>query len=185
MTIGSIHELDTPVGRLLIAADDSGLTHVEAEHASRMPAALPALTALARSHVEAASSALDEYFRGERKQFDDLELSAGGSEFQLRVWRALYAIPSGRTESYGELAARIGKPGAARAVGMANNRNPLAIIVPCHRVIGASGKLVGYGGGLDMKRWLLEHEGVRYARVDSRSCSTKAPPTQEPTGIAM
>ena len=95
-----------------------------------------------------------------RQQFDDLVLAPDGTPFQLEVWQALRAIPFGATEGYGELAARIDKPGAARAVGMANNRNPIGIIVPCHRVIGKNGKLVGYGGGIEMKRWLLEHEGA-------------------------
>jgi len=151
---------EAPVGRLLLAASDAGLTHVAvAPHAKRVPKRLPELTASARAHLDAGARALDEYFRGERKQFDDLVLAPDGSEFQLRVWQALRQIPFGATESYGELAKRIQRPGAARAVGMANNRNPIGIIVPCHRVIGAGGKLVGYGGGLEMKRCLLMHEG--------------------------
>jgi methylated-DNA-[protein]-cysteine S-methyltransferase len=83
-----------------------------------------------------------------------------GTTFQRRVWGALSAIPFGETRSYGEIAAAIGEPGASRAVGMANNRNPIAIVIPCHRVIGADGSLTGYGGGMDRKRWLLTHEGV-------------------------
>jgi methylated-DNA-[protein]-cysteine S-methyltransferase len=100
---------------------------------------------------------LDEYFAGERVEFD-LELASDGSDFEQRVWRALAEIPYGETISYGELAHRIGHPDGARAVGMANGRNPISIVVPCHRVIGADGSLTGYGGGIDRKRFLLELE---------------------------
>jgi methylated-DNA-[protein]-cysteine S-methyltransferase len=105
---------------------------------------------------------LQEYFAGERREFE-LELAPSGSPFQLHVWRALRAIPYGQTASYGEIAAAVGQPGAARAVGGANNRNPIAIVVPCHRVIGAGGTLVGYGGGLDRKRRLLALEAGVHA----------------------
>jgi methylated-DNA-[protein]-cysteine S-methyltransferase len=100
---------------------------------------------------------LDEYFAGRRWRFD-LPLSLDGTVFQRAVWAALRQIPYGQTASYGDIAARVGNPKAVRAVGGANNRNPVAIIVPCHRVIGHGGSLVGYGGGLDTKRWLLDHE---------------------------
>jgi methylated-DNA-[protein]-cysteine S-methyltransferase len=100
---------------------------------------------------------LEEYFAGERTSFD-LPLDMHGHEFERRVWAALRQIPYGETVSYGEIAERIGAPGAARAVGLANGRNPVAIIVPCHRVIGANGKLTGFGGGLPMKRALLDLE---------------------------
>lgn len=103
---------------------------------------------------------LEAYFAGERTDFD-LELSLAGSEFQRRVWQALLTIPYGETRSYGQVAEQVGATGAARAVGLANGRNPIAIIVPCHRVIGASGSLTGYGGGLDRKRSLLELESRR------------------------
>ena len=103
---------------------------------------------------------LEAYFAGERNDFD-LELSLAGSEFQRRVWQALLTIPYGETRSYGQVAEQVGATGAARAVGLANGRNPIAIIVPCHRVIGASGSLTGYGGGLDRKRSLLELESRR------------------------
>lgn len=113
-----------------------------------------------------AARQLDEYFAGERREFD-LPLAPRGTGFQERVWRALLAIPFGVTRSYGELARTIGRPSASRAVGAANGKNPIAIIVPCHRVIGANGTLTGYGGGLPIKRWLLEHEaklaGLRLA----------------------
>jgi methylated-DNA-[protein]-cysteine S-methyltransferase len=104
---------------------------------------------------------LEAYFAGERTEFD-LELKLIGSEFQRRVWQALLTIPYGETRSYGEIAEQIGAAGAARAVGLANGHNPIAIIVPCHRVIGANGSLTGYGGGLDRKRSLLDMEkGVK------------------------
>ena len=102
-------------------------------------------------------SQLVEYFDGRRSEFD-VPLGLEGNPFELRVWQALCEIPYGETESYGELAARIGHPGSARAVGAANGRNPISIVVPCHRVIGASGSLTGYAGGLDAKRRLLELE---------------------------
>ncbi len=104
-----------------------------------------------------ARGQLEEYFEGQRRTFS-LPVGARGTAFQQRVWKALLDIPFGETESYGALAARIGSPGAARAVGAANGDNPLAVVVPCHRVIGAGGALVGYGGGEARKRWLLEHE---------------------------
>ncbi len=99
----------------------------------------------------------DEYFAGGRKDFD-LPLCPRGTEFQKKVWSALREIPYGETRAYGEIAAAVGNPKAARAVGMANNRNPISVIVPCHRVIGSDGKLVGYGGGLDIKEFLLDLE---------------------------
>jgi methylated-DNA-[protein]-cysteine S-methyltransferase len=104
---------------------------------------------------------LDEYFAGERTRFEvELEPQLGAPEFERRVWARLERIPYGATASYGEVARSIGEPGAARAVGVANRRNPFAIIVPCHRVIGADGRLTGYGGGLERKRFLLELEGA-------------------------
>src|SRR6185312_5883646 len=104
-----------------------------------------------------ARGQLEQYFAGERTAFE-LPLRFTGSEFQRIVWRALLGIPYGETRSYGELAAAIGRPRAARATGLANGRNPFAIVVPCHRLIGAAGGLVGYRGGLERKRWLLDHE---------------------------
>jgi methylated-DNA-[protein]-cysteine S-methyltransferase len=102
---------------------------------------------------------LAEYFSGSRRDFD-IPLSLHGTVFQLRVWRTLTQIPYGETCSYGDLARRLDNPGASRAVGLANGRNPISVIVPCHRVIGANGSLTGYGGGLERKRWLLAHEGL-------------------------
>jgi len=106
-----------------------------------------------------AADQLREYFAGHRRTFD-VPLAPEGTGFQQRVWAALLAIPFGQTRSYGQIASAIGRPSASRAVGAANGRNPIAIIVPCHRVIGASGALTGYAGGMDAKRWLLAHEGA-------------------------
>ena len=104
------------------------------------------------------TSALDRYFAGDTTALDALPVATGGTEFQRTVWAALRTIPAGATTGYGALAAKIGKPGAARAVGLANGLNPIGIVVPCHRVIGANGTLTGYAGGVERKRWLLEHE---------------------------
>lgn len=106
------------------------------------------------------AAAFDAYFQGALDALDSLPIATGGTPFQRRVWEALRDIPAGRTTSYGALAAAIGLPGAARAVGLANGANPIAILVPCHRVIGANAALTGYGGGIHRKRWLLAHEGV-------------------------
>ena len=110
----------------------------------------------------AITRALDAYFEGELGAINDVQVATGGTRFQREVWAALREIPGGTTISYGQLATRLGDPGASRAVGAANGANPIPIIVPCHRVIGADGKLTGYGGGLPRKKWLLEHE-ARYA----------------------
>ncbi len=109
--------------------------------------------------VADAARQLAEYFRGGRREFE-LELSFEGTEFQKRVWRSLLEVPFGHLASYKDIAEAVGKPKASRAVGAANGANPIAIIAPCHRVIGANGKLVGYGGGLWRKEWLLKHEGA-------------------------
>ncbi len=111
---------------------------------------------------------LDAYFAGDRSGFD-VALALDGTEFQRQVWAALVEIPYGQTRSYGDIARRIGRPGASRAVGSANNANPVAIIVPCHRVIGADGSLVGYGGGLDRKQHLLDLEAGQMAAMAPRS----------------
>ncbi len=109
--------------------------------------------------IKEANRQLSEYLKGERQMFD-LPLNPRGTDFQKRVWRALCDIPYGETRSYKQIAEAIGNPKAVRAVGMANNRNPITIVVPCHRVIGADGKLVGYGGGLEMKEFLLRLETI-------------------------
>ena len=105
---------------------------------------------------------LAAYFDGDLASIDGIECATGGTPFQRAVWKALRDIPAGRTESYGQLAARIGVPKAVRAVGLANGANPIGLVVPCHRVIGANGSLTGYGGGIERKRWLLNHEGAAF-----------------------
>jgi methylated-DNA-[protein]-cysteine S-methyltransferase len=148
--------LESPVGELLACADEAsaitGLHFVD-----RSTAAPQSGWAADERPFAELRRQLDAYFTGELRDFD-LDLAPSGTPFQLQVWRALCAIPYGETASYGEVAAAVGQPGAARAVGGANNRNPIAIVVPCHRVIGAGGSLTGYGGGLDRKQWLLELE---------------------------
>ena len=125
--------------------------------------------------LELAAAQLREYFAGKRRTFD-LPLAPRGTAFQERVWRALLAIPFGETCSYGDIARAIGRPSASRAVGAANGKNPIAIIIPCHRVIGTSGALVGYGGGLPTKRWLLEHEYTSACPGSSSRSSESAAP---------
>ena len=147
---------DSPLGPLLATTDGVALTGLFMSVSPDGPAIDPSWRrddeALAPVGVQ-----LREYFDGRRTAFD-LPLAPTGTPFQMRVWRALRAIPYGETISYGELARRIGTPSASRAVGLANGRNPIAVIVPCHRVIGADGSLTGYGGGLERKRILLELE---------------------------
>jgi methylated-DNA-[protein]-cysteine S-methyltransferase len=147
----------SPIGDLLLVADDDGLRGLYLPHPRHRPPQIDREEADAP--FTAAREQLDAYFNGELEHFD-LPLAPEGTEFQLRVWNELQRIPYGETISYRELAERIGDPRAVRAVGLANGRNPLAIVIPCHRVIGADGSLVGYGGGLERKRWLLDHEAV-------------------------
>jgi methylated-DNA-[protein]-cysteine S-methyltransferase len=146
----------SPLGALLVARDDIGIAALYLP-TGRHQAIVPADWTRDDSAFDDARTQLDEYFAGQRTMFD-LPLHMMGSPFQLRVWAALREIPYGETTSYGKTAAVIGAPTASRAVGLANGQNPVSIIVPCHRVIGANGSLTGYGGGLDAKRWLLSHE---------------------------
>lgn len=151
--------LDTPIDSLLLVGDETGLRQLHFEP-HRPPDGVPRDDAA----LAPVAAQLTEYFAGERQEFD-LPLAPTGSPFQTKVWMALRDIPYGRTTSYGELAGELGQPTASRAVGLANGRNPLAVIVPCHRVIGANGSLTGFGGGLERKRWLLEHERAVLARA--------------------
>lgn len=151
--------IDTPVGPVLLTGDETGLTEIRFLGSEEPPAAAGGSNGAGAAVVAEAARQLRAYFAGERRTFD-LPLAPAGTPFQLAVWRALADIPYGRTESYGELARRIGRPNAVRAVGAANGANPLPIVVPCHRVIGADGSLTGYGGGLPIKQALLELEGA-------------------------
>lgn len=146
----------SPVGDLVIVADDVGVRaiYLPSQRGSDAPRAGWRED---RAGLRSESNQLRAYFAGELRDFE-MSLNPQGTEFQQRVWRALLSIPFGTTTSYGELAHGLGAPAASRAVGSANGRNPISIVVPCHRVIGKDGSLTGYGGGIPVKQWLLEHE---------------------------
>jgi methylated-DNA-[protein]-cysteine S-methyltransferase len=148
--------VESPIGPLTLLARDGVLTNLSM-HEQRHTARPPDDAVVDDAWFKDVADQLDAYFAGELMTFD-LEMSLLGTPFQRSVWSQLRAIPYGETISYGELAARVGNPNASRAVGLANGRNPISIVVPCHRVIGANGSLTGYGGGLERKTWLLEHE---------------------------
>ncbi len=153
---------DTPIGTLTVAADADGLRHIEFpsnRHPVSRTAWLPGASGAAERVLRATHEQLLEYFAGKRRDFD-LPLRPQGTAFQCEVWRMLGTIPYGATWSYRDLAQAIGKPDAMRAVGAANGRNPLPIVLPCHRVIGADGSLTGFGGGLPTKEALLRLEGA-------------------------
>lgn len=140
--------VDTPIGKMYFVGDDRYITELRfGEIADENPSPV-----LNMGRIQ-----LEEYFEGKRKEFD-LPLQAAGTDFQKKVWQALREIPYGETASYGGIAEKIGNKNACRAVGMANNRNPIAVIIPCHRVVGADGSLTGYAGGLDKKEFLLKLE---------------------------
>jgi methylated-DNA-[protein]-cysteine S-methyltransferase len=151
-------EIKTPIGILTVATEREALCHVLFEKGRYGAAGRESWTRDA-SATRAAREQLLEYFAGERRTFD-LALAPAGTPFQLGVWRALSEIPFGATRSYADIALRIGSPKAVRAVGAANGRNPLPIVVPCHRVIGSNGSMTGFGGGLPVKQFLLLHEGL-------------------------
>jgi methylated-DNA-[protein]-cysteine S-methyltransferase len=146
----------SPIGELLLLGDDRALRGLYMQDGRRPVTIAPGWERSARSFATVTAQ-LGDYFEGRRFVFD-VPLLMHGAPFERRVWRALQEIPYGETVSYGEIARRLGQPSAARAVGLANGRNPIAVIVPCHRVIGANGALTGYGGGLERKRLLLELE---------------------------
>jgi methylated-DNA-[protein]-cysteine S-methyltransferase len=154
--------LPSPIGRLTLVGDGRALTSILFEDDERLPARTPRAWIEDARPFREARRQLDAYFAGRRTVFD-LPLALDGTPFQMRVWRALLQIPFGATASYGDIAAAIGRPGASRAVGGANHRNPIPIIVPCHRVIGSDGSLTGYGGGEPRKRRLLALEGAPVA----------------------
>jgi methylated-DNA-[protein]-cysteine S-methyltransferase len=164
---GYFTTVPSPIGSLLLVSDGEALTAVEMEPhrgevaAGARPDAGP---------LRAVVAQLEAYFAGELTDFD-LPLRPAGTEFQRRVWAGLLTIPYGHTTSYGLLATELGNPTASRAVGLANGRNPIAVIIPCHRVIGADGSLTGYGGGLDRKRWLLGHEVATLNRLGQPASS--------------
>ncbi|NND92822.1 MAG: methylated-DNA--[protein]-cysteine S-methyltransferase [Granulosicoccus sp.] len=147
---------DTPVGRLTLAADDQGLRHIVFPCGSRA-FEIPQHWQRCAAEFDQLRFQLDEYFSGIRRVFS-VKVAPEGTVFQKRVWQALGSIEYASTCSYGDIARAIGRPTASRAVGAANGANPVPIVIPCHRVIGASGKLTGFGGGLPTKHWLLAHE---------------------------
>jgi methylated-DNA-[protein]-cysteine S-methyltransferase len=146
-------DISTPVGILRLTADDDALTGIERVARAAKPETPP------NDVLKRTARELTEYFSGQRSRFT-VPVKFAGTDFQERVWKALQRIPFGQTCSYGQIAASIGKSTAVRAVGGACHRNPVMIIVPCHRVVGANGSLTGFGGGLPMKEWLLRHEGI-------------------------
>ena len=163
--IFAVETVDTPTGAMLIVTDDADKLRALdwQDHEARLQKLLRrhygADVALRpRASVSPTRRALEAYFAGNLDAITPLATTTNGTEFQRAVWDALRRIPSGRTISYGDLARDIGRPNAVRAVGLANGANPIAIVVPCHRVIGANASLTGYGGGIARKRWLLAHE---------------------------
>jgi methylated-DNA-[protein]-cysteine S-methyltransferase len=163
-----LDRLPTPIGEALVATDETGLLRAFdwADRAASMTRLLRlhygALTPQPGAAPDALMRALRRYFEGDTGCLSAIAWRTAGTTFQRAVWRALTTIPPGQTLSYGALAARLGCPTAMRAVGMANGANPVSVVVPCHRVIGADGTLTGYGGGLPRKRWLLHHEGASF-----------------------
>jgi methylated-DNA-[protein]-cysteine S-methyltransferase len=161
---------DSPIGAVLIAVrDDARLCSLDfAGFETRFDRLLqgryPEAVLQTRTNPAGVTDRVARYFQGDFTAFDGLEVNPGGAPFQQRVWNALREIPAGATWTYGQLAHHIGSPKGFRAVGHANSLNPIAIVLPCHRVIGANGSLTGYAGGLERKKWLLEHEGALLAR---------------------
>jgi len=151
--------MDSPCGPLCVAGTKFGLLRVDFQGGNR-PVRPAATWQEAPGYLENATHQLQEYFQGQRQSFT-LPLAPPGTPFQQRVWQELQRIPFGTTLTYRELAQRLGMPQAARAVGHANGRNPLAIVIPCHRLIGSDGQLRGYAGGIALKQRLLQHEGVQ------------------------
>jgi methylated-DNA-[protein]-cysteine S-methyltransferase len=151
----------SPVGRLVLAADDDGVRLIETERPRHAVPRGPDWCEEDTPLLRETRRQLMAYFTGILRVFD-LPLAPQGTEFQRSVWQALLDVPYGATRSYGDIARGLGAPRATRAVGAANGRNPVSIVVPCHRVIGSTGKLTGYGGGLDMKRFLLRLEGSHW-----------------------
>jgi O-6-methylguanine DNA methyltransferase len=168
-----LSEYESPLSRLLLVTDDGGaLRALEfADHESRMRRLLGEhygdVELVKGAAPKSLMRALDAYFDGDLRALDAVPTATGGTPFQRSVWQALRKIAPGTTKSYGQIATEIGRPTASRAVGAANGSNPIAIVVPCHRVIGADGSLTGYGGGLPRKRWLLDFERADVAELSA------------------
>jgi methylated-DNA-[protein]-cysteine S-methyltransferase len=160
-----LSQFDSPVGHIVVAVGDSGVVALEfaeddAPVRAHLERAIPGARFGAGARADAVVATLRAYFAGDVRAIDDLPVEAHGTAFQKKVWAALRSIPPGKTASYRDIAGAIGSPSAVRAVGAANGQNPIALIVPCHRVIASDGTLCGYGGGLWRKEWLLRHEGA-------------------------
>jgi methylated-DNA-[protein]-cysteine S-methyltransferase len=160
-----LDRINSAIGTVLIVSDGESLCAVDfLDYEHRMRKLLSQRYAkyelVERSNPQGFSDRLRAYFDRDFTALSDLPVNPGGTEFQQKVWQALRSIPVGKTWTYGELAQHLGQPTASRAVGMANSLNPIGIVLPCHRVVGANGKLTGYAGGLERKRWLLEHEST-------------------------
>jgi len=169
-----IERVPTPTGTMLLVADEQDVLRALdwEDYESRMHRLLRLHYGEGRVRLEAnpqtsaARRALEAYYAGTLSALDTVRVQTSGTAFQREVWTALRAIPAGTTTTYGRLSVQLGRPKAMRAVGMANGANPIGIVVPCHRVIGADASLTGYGGGIERKHWLLTHEGVRIARAN-------------------
>jgi methylated-DNA-[protein]-cysteine S-methyltransferase len=163
------HAVDSPVGKLVVTVDrDNRVTRLlfaKERSAERLLADTQEAIEWSSNRCQTVRTQLTEYFAGKRRAFD-LELNPSGTLFQKSVWKVLRTIPFGQTRSYGEIAQELNKPGASRAVGRANGTNPISIMVPCHRVIGADGSLTGFGGGMEAKRTLLLHEGASFVAAN-------------------
>jgi methylated-DNA-[protein]-cysteine S-methyltransferase len=158
-----LDRINSEIGTVLIVSDGTSLCALDfSDYEQRMHKFLsqhyPQYELHEKLNPQGFSDRVQAYFDRDFSALDDLPINPGGTEFQQQVWQALRSIPVGKTWTYGQLAQHLGKPTASRAVGMANSLNPISIVLPCHRVVGANGKLTGYAGGLERKRWLLEHE---------------------------
>jgi methylated-DNA-[protein]-cysteine S-methyltransferase len=161
-----LDHLASPIGEIVLLTDDRGRLRALAwqEHEQRLRKLLSSQYRTTGIQIvegrapAAVRTPLTQYFRGNVKAVDEIAVATAGTAFQRAVWRALRRIPAGKTSTYGKLAALIGRPEAVRAVGFANGANPISVVIPCHRLIGSNGSLTGYGGGLERKRWLIEHE---------------------------
>lgn len=172
-----VDRIPSPLGTLLVVTDSESLCALEFEdREARLMDGLQRrydrVSLTSTQNPFGLSQQVQAYLEGELDSLQSVPLNPGGTAFQQAVWTALRQIPAGTTASYQDLAIRIGKPAACRAVGMANGRNPIAIAIPCHRIVGSNGKLTGYAGGLERKRWLLEHEGIQL--TDSASASQRS-----------
>jgi methylated-DNA-[protein]-cysteine S-methyltransferase len=159
-----IDRIESPIGQIAIVVDELSLCALDfADYEARMVSLLAqrydSVELVPRSNPLGFTERLQAYLAGDLMSLTDIPVKMGGTDFQQQIWSKLREIPIGETWTYGQLAKSIDRPTASRAVGMANSLNPIAIVVPCHRVIGVKGKLTGYAGGLDRKRWLLQHEG--------------------------